>query len=157
MMIETSISEESLFVAKTQIDIREDGNNGGPEVSRYLKSVGLGPGYAWCMAYVYWCVNIACNRLGLINPLVKTAGVLDQWNRTTCRKVPKIDKSVKPGDIFIIDFGKGNGHTGFVVSITGGLVKTIEGNTNDEGSREGYEVAYRSRALSEFKGFIQLP
>jgi len=156
-MIETSISAESLFVATTQIDIREEGTNGGPEVSRYLKSVGLGPGYAWCMAFVYWCVNVACKRLELSNPLVKTAGVLDQWNRTTLRKIPKIDRSVKPGDIFIIDLGKGNGHTGFVFKINGGLITTIEGNTNDDGSREGFKVAYRTRALSEFKGFIQLP
>lgn len=157
MTIETSIAQESLFVASTQMGIREEGNNGGPEVSRYLRAVGLGPGYAWCMAFIYWCTDIACKRLGEANPLIKTGGVIDQWNRTSLRKIQKIDKSVKLGDIFIIDFGGGKGHTGFVLEINGGWVKTIEGNTNDSGSREGYEVASRSRALSEFKGFIQLP
>lgn len=156
--IQTSLAAEALFVAKTQIDVREEGNNGGPEVKRYLKAVGLGEGYPWCMAYVYWCVDQAAQKLKMVNPLIMTAGVLRQWNETTLRKAPvQSVGAVQPGDIFIMDFGGGNGHTGFVVKIEGGIVHTIEGNTNDDGSREGYEVAYRERALSSFKGFIQLP
>lgn len=154
--IETSLSIEALFVASTQIDVKEDGNNAGPEVARYLKSVGLNTGYAWCMAFVYWSVNVAAKRLNLQNPLIPTAGVLRQWNETTCRKIPNRSSAIKPGDIFIMEFGGGKGHTGFVEKISGSIVHTIEGNTNDEGSREGYEVARRQRSLSEIKGFIQL-
>lgn len=155
MILETTLANEALFVATTQIDVREEGNNGGPEVKRYLKSVGLGPGYAWCMAFVYWCTDMAAKRLELKNPLVKTAGVLKQWNQTSLRKLPKTGNP-KPGDIFIMDFGSGVGHTGFVEKVSGGLIYTIEGNTNDEGSREGYEVARRQRPISSIKGFIQL-
>jgi hypothetical protein len=50
----------------------------------------------------------------------------------------------------------GTGHTGFVEKISNGIVYTIEGNTNEDGSREGYEVAKRERPLSSFYGFIQL-
>lgn len=155
--INTSLAQEALFVATTQIDIKEEGNNGGPEVKRYLKSVGLNTGNAWCMAFVYWSVDLAAKKLGLPNPLIKTGGVLDQWNRCTLRLLPSRSSAVKPGDIFIIDFGAGKGHTGFIEKITGGLFQTIEGNTNDEGSREGYEVARRERSITAFKGFIQLP
>jgi hypothetical protein len=158
MLIDTSLAKESLFVANTQLDIREEGNNGGPEVKRYLKAVGLGIGNPWCMSFVYWCVNLASQKLEVTNPLIKTGGVLDQYNRTTLRKIPaRAATGVKPGDIFIMDLGAGKGHTGFVESITGSIVNTIEGNTNDEGSREGIEVCKRQRSLSEIKAFIQLP
>jgi hypothetical protein len=51
-----------------------------------------------------------------------------------------------------MDYGKGQGHTGFVVEVlSNGNLKTIEGNTNDEGSREGYEVCYRTRKQSKSK------
>ena len=34
--------------------------------------------------------------------------------------------------------------------------KTFEGNTNDEGSREGYEACYRTRKQSSIKGYIRI-
>jgi hypothetical protein len=42
--------------------------------------------------------------------------------------------------IFVLDTGGGAGHTGLVVSIEGGRLITLEGNTNDGGSREGVGV-----------------
>ena len=60
------------------------------------------------------------------------------------------------GDIFIMDYGKGLGHTGFVERIEGSKIHTIEGNTNDTGSREGYEVCRRVRDISKCKGFIRI-
>jgi len=36
-------------------------------------------------------------------------------------------------------------NTGFAFGYDGGTIQTIEGNTNDEGSREGYEVCRRTR------------
>lgn len=157
MTIETSIAKEALFVATTQIDIREEGNNGGQAVTRYLKAVGLGAGYPWCMSFVYWCVDMASKKLGLPNPLVKTGGVLDQLARTKLRTLPSRSSAIKPGDIFIMDHGGGTGHTGFIDSIATGMFHTIEGNTNDEGSREGYEVCRRTRSINEIKAIIQLP
>ena len=53
------------------------------------------------------------------------------------------------------------GHIGFVtkVDLVNKTFETIEGNSNDEGSREGYEVAHRtgklSRKFSSVKGFIR--
>ena len=157
-MSAATLSQRALCIAGSQDGVSEKpkNTNSGPEVNAYLKSIGLGPGYAWCMAFVYWCVNKACLETSAKNPLVKTGGVLRQWNETTCRKIPKTSKAVKPGDIFIMEFSKGTGHTGFVEKIEGSLVHTIEGNTNDDGSREGYEVARRTRPISSFKGFIQL-
>lgn len=153
-----TLAERSLAIAVTQQGVCESpkGSNNGPEVKTYLKSVGVGPGAAWCMAFVYWCVNKAAVEMGIINPLVKTAGVMVQYNNTTLRKLPNRSGGVNPGDIFIMEFAHGTGHTGFVVKVENGIVHTIEGNTNEDGSREGYEVAARQRTIGSIKAFIQL-
>lgn len=154
-----TLAEKSLQVALTHEGVAErpKNSNRGPEVNMYLKSVGLNPGYPWCMAFVYWCVEQACKDLNMQNPLVKTGGVMRQWNETTLRKLGNRDRAIKPGDIFIMKFGHGTGHTGFAEKVSGAMIYTIEGNTNDDGSREGYEVAKRTRLMSSILGFIQLP
>jgi hypothetical protein len=153
-----TLAENTLKIALAHNGIceRPKGSNGGPEVELYLKSVGLGKGNPWCMAFVYWCVDTAATQLNMPNPLVKTGGVLRQWNETKLRKLGPKDRAVKAGDIFIMQFAHGAGHTGFVEKVAGGVIYTIEGNTNDDGSREGYEVARRQRLITSFKGFIQL-
>lgn len=153
-----TLAIQALAIAITQNGVEEvpKNSNAGPDVSVYLKSVGLAPGNPWCMAFVYWCVNKAAKQLGIKNPLIKTGSVLYQYRNTTLRKLPKTSKGIKAGDIFIIDFGGGKGHTGFVEKFENGIVYTIEGNTNDEGSREGYEVARKQRAISSITAFIQL-
>lgn len=154
------LAEKTLQIAISQLGVEENpkGSNSGPQVNQYLKSVGLGPGFAWCMAFVYWCVNEACKQLVIENPLLKTGGVLYQLRHTKCRIIPvKSWQAVKPGDIFIMEFKNGKGHAGIVKSIRNGIVHTVEGNTNDEGSREGYEVCERERSITSIKAFIQLP
>jgi hypothetical protein len=58
--------------------------------------------------------------------------------------------------VFVQDFGGGKGHTGLVESVQGGRIVTLEGNTNDEGSREGIGVFRRTgrKILTINKGFI---
>lgn len=139
-----------LDTALTQLGVKESPGtpNSGPQVDKYLASVGLGPGYAWCMAFVYWCAREA----GVAGQLVKTGGVLRQWNERPALRV----KTPQPGDIFIMDFGKGTGHTGIVERVEGGVLHTVEGNTNDEGSREGNEVCRRTRSIAKCKGFLRV-
>lgn len=141
------------------------GSNWGEDVQKYLKSVGITFPASWCMAFVYWCVEEAKLRVkmsggaGQRNPLVKTGGVMKQWNEVEMQFGQPKCKSTKPkpGDVFIMDFGKGLGHTGFVEKVEGDMIHTIEGNTNDTGSREGYEVCRRVRPIKSMKGFISLP
>ena len=55
-----------------------------------------------------------------------------------------------------IDFGEGLGHSGIVIEVANGRLVTIEGNTNDNGSRNGIGVFQRdARKISKInKGFI---
>lgn len=140
-----------LEIAISQIGKEETprGSNWGPDVKKYLASVGIDFPASWCMAFVYWCAQNA----GASNMLAKTGGVLAQWNAT-----PPGRRLAKPevGCVFIMDYGKGLGHTGFVEKVDGSSVHTIEGNTNDTGSREGYEVCRRVRPIAKMKGFIKV-
>ena len=148
----STLAQRALEVARTQLGVREaTGHNDGAAVESYLRSVGLGKGYAWCQSFVYWCYSQAAKALGVANPLIQTGGVLDHWERTHGQKV----KIPQTGDIFIMDFGEGKGHTGFVKEIKGSMMITVEGNTNDANSREGDGVYERYRAITSCKGFIR--
>jgi CHAP domain len=151
----TPLATNALKIAQSQIGVQEipKGSNAGTDVEKYLKSVGLSKGYSWCMAFVYWCAMEASIQTQTKNKLKKTAGVLAQWNGR-----PELQVSIPaPGDLFIIDAGKGLGHTGFVEKLLPkGKMQTIEGNTNTDGSREGFKVCRRTRMLYECKGFLRI-
>ena len=148
------------------------GSNWGHPVQDYLASVNTHFPASWCMAFVYWCVDGAAKQLGLDNPLARTGGVLAGFNGAKAPAIAsRVLENIAPGDVFIMDLGHGLGHTGFVTAVTEEsreienktklvkVIKTIEGNTNDTGSREGYEVARRSRAIlpgGPFRGFIRI-
>lgn len=164
----TGIAGAALGVAVSQVGVREKppGSNSGPEVKAYLKSVGLGGGYFWCMAFVHWCFEQAAKAQGKANPFPRTAGCLDAWNRVRKSSPSRVvtraqalaDPSlVKPGMVFILDFGKGQGHTGFVKQSIGGALRTVEGNSNTGGSRNGvgvFELNHRKITAPNLKGFI---
>lgn len=149
-----SLKELSVQIALTQVGVKEVplGSNKGPEVEKYLKSIGLGGGYPWCMAFVYWCVNEASKSQGVANPLHKTGGVLLQLQKSKHLE----SATPVPGSIFIMDFGNGTGHTGFVERVEGNTLYTIEGNTNGAGSREGHSVVRRTRTMSQIRSFINI-
>ena len=149
------LREKALEIAITQIGKRENplGSNWGEPVQSYLRSVGIGFPASWCMAFVFWCFKNASIQLDVINTAVKTGGVLKAWNNAT-----KETKSNTPviGSIFIMDFGKGLGHTGIVEKFDDTFIYTIEGNTNDTGSREGIAVCRKTRKRNTIKGYINL-
>ena len=154
---------EVLKIADQEIGVMEDppGSNGGARVGEYLKSVGLEPGYAWCAGFVYWCFEMAADHLNILNPLVKTAGCLDHWRRTSGYKIVSKDAIdhpalVEPGCIFIMSRGGGKGHTGIVKSVNDGYINTIEGNTNTGLSAEGGGVFELRRKIASINiGFIK--
>lgn len=162
-MTET-LQQAALRIAITQIGVREVGRNSGPQVNQYLDAVNLPPGYAWCAAFVYWCYAQAARAIPLKNPLVQTAGVLNHWNKAKAHGARLISQAaaladpslIKPGMIFVMEFGHGTGHTGIVESVDRAklTITSIEGNTDTVGSREGVEVARKTRRISAIKGFI---
>ena len=64
----TPLTDKTLKIAQSQIGKQEfpKGSNAGVDIEKYLKSVGLGKGYSWCMAFVYWCFSEASIQLGMM-------------------------------------------------------------------------------------------
>lgn len=159
----TELAKAALAEAVSNIGVMEKppGSNRGPEVDAYLACVSCPPGNYWCAGFVYSCFDAASKKLGVKNPLVKTAGCIDHWNRSKAKKIATKDaidnpSLIKPGDIFILDFGGGKGHTGMVEKVDGGFLNTIEGNSNNDGSRNGIGVFRLRRKINKIsKGFLQ--
>lgn len=148
-------------------NVKEDpkGSNRGQMISAYLASTGLGSGYPWCMAFVYYVFNELSKQLGQKNPLPKTAGVMDHWGKATKDEKITIDQArkdpnlIRPGQIFIMSRpGKGLGHTGIIIGVDPQkrTFTSIEGNTNDQQSGEGDRVGVNVRKLDSKNliGFI---
>jgi hypothetical protein len=124
-------------------------------------------GNPWCVAFIFFCFERAAAELGQENPMVEKAHVLTHWRRAGDRHIPRVlardamadPGLIKPGQIFVIavgDPGKAQGHSGLITEVLkDGRFKTIEGNSNDGGSREGVGVFERTRKPSEInRGFI---
>ncbi len=163
-----TLAAAALQAAESQLGQCEKpkGSNSGPMVNEYLHAVGLAPGYAWCQAFVYWSYATAAKKLNLVNPVTKTGSVHDCWNHSstnsTVTKILKADVEqhpdrVQPGDQFVLLFSGNAGHTGIVEKVEGTILHTIEGNSNNDGSREGYEVVRHQRNITDkaLAGFMR--
>lgn len=149
----SNLSDKALSIAITQVgqDEKPHGSNWGHPVQDYLHSVGIDFPASWCMSFVFWCYQEAATQLQGINSAIKSGGVLNVWNKADSAiraTVPSV------GSVFIMDHGHGLGHTGIVEKFDDNFIYTVEGNTNDTGSREGIEVCRHKRTRASIKGYI---
>lgn len=130
-----------LSACHDSLGIRETSHNSGPEIDQWLAYVHARPGDAWCAAWVCGMHRQAAVSLDIPNPCPRTAGALRLWDLALpeCRvELPA------PGDVFVLDTGApgGAGHVGIVIAVSpdGGTLTTCDGNSNEQGSREGNAV-----------------
>lgn len=123
------------------------GNNDGPEVKKFLASVGLPEGYSWCAAFVHYILVSA----GFPNTV--TAWSPTAHNRANVVYASaEFQKEPKPGDVFTIYSvsKKRIAHAGFYyLRVNERMYKTIEGNTNNGGSFNGDGVYIRIRSFRQ--------
>lgn len=143
-------------IYSSQIGIRElTGKNDGPEVEMYLKTVGLGKGYSWCSAFVKWSLDEAeiPNKINAWSPTAENKkNIIYQARRFVAEP--------EPGDVFTIWFPrmKRIGHTGFFDGRQNEtIIVTVEGNTNEAGSREGDGVYKKYRSLKTIHSISRWP
>lgn len=146
--------ERALLVAAWLVDVvkvREVGANRGEWVARFLAGVGLGPGFAWCAAFVSWCHDAAGVEFGPKRGRASVRRWLD-WAVESERLTLKPER----GDLFLRVNPNGTGHIGFFVRPAGpGVFQTIEGNSNKGGGRDG-DGAYRlQRAYASGWRFVR--
>jgi hypothetical protein len=153
-----------LDIARTQLGVIEEyaGSNNSRNINYYQDAVGIKHGEPWSMAFIYWCFRQTCISLEVPNPVYRTGDVLDEWCKARAKKITaavakKSTAMVLPGQVFIMSTGGGYGHTGFVEKVEGGMLTTIEGNTNTYGCIEGSGVFRRTGRLIDSinVGFIQ--
>ena len=156
----------------TQVGVTERGRNSGPEVRRYLRSVGLGPGYAWCAALTSWGLEVA----GVDGPhrrdgtVIRTAGARvfnEAVSTVSASRVVRMGVRVPPGSVATWRRGSGwQGHSGYVLRDDNARQRglpwyarcglTVEGNTSSgrRGSqRDGDGVYRRVRCIEPLSYF----
>lgn len=130
----------------SQIGVREkpSGSNWGPEIKDYLASVNLKIPAPWCAAFVKWTFD----KSG-INTKITAWSPTAHNSRNIIYHKSVFYSDPKPGDVFTLYFVrlKRIAHTGFYDKrVNTNIYKSVEGNTNEAGSREGdgVYVKYRS-------------
>lgn len=137
-------------VARSQIGYREGRNND----SKFGRWYGMNHD-AWCAMFVSWVFTRAGEPLPEIQGRKGFAKVAEgfRWARAHRR----LAKTPRVGDIFLLSHGGARGHTGIVTRVhDDGTVTTIEGNTNNDGSRNGNGVYERTRTVASVNaGFFR--
>lgn len=151
---------------------RETGNNRSILINRWNKEAGVPAGSFWCASFIYAQSSCVAKARNLENPLKKTASVAQQLRyaktygtRLMVIKV-RYGTQLEKGDLGCIKSGKKygdrdigglwSGHIYAVQEQRENSVKTIEGNTNSGGSRNGDRVAERYRQIKDAVAFIRI-
>jgi hypothetical protein len=158
-LTEFYINQCLLYLGTTE---EPKGSNWGEDVKNMLAAVGVNFAAPWCAGYTG-----ITNRNACIN--YPFSGFVPNWSRGVWQKNVVFDKrkaqrtvlpsEIRRGDQCTIYFSNLNrdAHIFVVLGVTqkGNLV-TIEGNTNDGGSRDGYGVFVRVRELWQVSKVIRL-
>ena len=149
MPTKKEVIDHLVEVAKGEIGVREHpkGSNRGAKVDRYQSADSLaGVGYAWCGSFNAWCIRATEDDLKVDIPYNYSASC-DQilsWARSN----GVIYETPEVGDVMLVmnlRNRRDSIHTGIVVKVTGNSFQSIEGNTNNDGGREGYGVIKHTR------------
>lgn len=156
-----TLAEKLVALARLEIGVEEvDGTNCGVRVDAYKSATNLPPheAWPWCAAFIDWLVREAVRTDGpytFARPTTAGAWNLENWSKkqdgsTHTLRTPGND--IKSGDIVIFKFS----HVGICVrGPEADRIRTIEGNTDAAGSREGGGVFEKSRSLDSIKTRIR--
>jgi len=133
------------------------GENMGPWVRLYMDG-GQGADQLWCAGFATFCQRQAAKTLGVQLPVARTFScdeLAAHAKHAACFVAGCPDfRAVTPGSLFLVRKTDDDWqHVGIVTSAAADAFHTIEGNTNDEGSREGFEVCERVRGYDK-KDFV---
>lgn len=163
--------------AKNWIGTTEVSGNKGFLDSRFetiMKQVGWNISQAWCSYFceLCWTLPTYSSKSKYLQKMwdLFSGGAVATYNNFKKDKsgLFSVDRVPKPGSVMIMQKYKNgephwSGHAGIVVEVGDNEIKTVEGNTNASGGREGIEVALKTRSLIfegdnglVLKGFIKL-
>ena len=165
-------SDSLRTIYTSYIGVREaTGRNDGPQVEMFLQHVGLRKGEPWCAAFVSYCLHKAG----------RASAPYSGWSPAFFPERYRIrrDTTLLPGDVFGIYYQnlRRIAHVGFVdtvlyIHIRQGtnpkqpvryfapntdFIPTVEGNTNNNGSREGIGVFRKLRPIKTLRYISRYP
>jgi hypothetical protein len=134
-----------------------------------LQRIGNGQqGDPWCAHFVTAVLDIAYRGASPLSPTGSCDIMLADARRVGRDLVTP--RQPKPGDVFFVmrSLGSNKWHTTDAIHvgvITGSFrcpdgvlrIATVEGNTNDDGGREGHSCLARTRALTRALAVVRLP
>lgn len=151
-------------IAESKIGLRESGgDNSGEQIREFLASDSYKPnstddGYPWCAAFVCRIVQLAMEGRDWTfkRPTTPGAWAFEDWSLAQDRctwTLKPAGRDIQRGDIVIFTFS----HIGIAVGMPDkkGWVRTVEGNTNNAGSREGDGVYLKTRNVSTIRSRIR--
>lgn len=154
------------------------GSNSGPDLQEFFDADDYDPngakpgdtGYAWCASYGCRVIQLAMQswlnmnpgkRLTFVRPTSASVFAWESWSlaqdnstKTLKRNLNQINKTtIKRGDICLLSVS----HLVIATSNSdsAGNFNTVEGNTNEDGSREGWIVATRKRSYKSVRSVIR--
>ena len=147
------LTDQIIREARKYIGVKETSHNSGTHIDDWLRRVQRQPGATWCVAFAWCMLDDACDALHLHNPLQPVAGGHLLMRMAKDHRAWTSEPG--PGFIFGVDHGVSEttgahlSHVGIVVEVDGDQLRTIEGNTNAAGSREGNCVTAKTRRVEE--------
>lgn len=140
----------------SQIGLMEERNNRG-EVGKYLATVGLGAGYPYCAAGVYWSFTKAADELGMPNssiPIKRTAVANEVYNHAK-RVGRMVNRDIGRHDLIV--WKSKNHWSGHIERVLRtkrkGIVETIGFNVKTNG---GEGVAVKTRFVNHPLGRLMM-
>lgn len=147
-----SILTKAEQIARSKIGYREGPKN---NENMFGKWFGMDQ-VAWCAIFLSWLSDQSgLTYLGKPWRFASTVAAQAHANRAgRWVTMPQV------GTIAMMKHSSTTGHVGYVIAILARagqvIVVTIEGNTNDQGAREGNGVWIRERSVSSWDGYIVL-
>jgi hypothetical protein len=142
-----------------QTPLEIGGQNKGPWVRLYMNG-HEGAEWPWCAGFASYMLRQAAKTLNVSLPIKSSFSCDELAAQAEQRRIflPEAravnKKIITPGSLFLVRKTTEDWvHTGIVLKAAQNVFLTIEGNTNDDGGREGYEVCRRIRGY-EAKDFI---
>lgn len=103
-------------------------NSGSGNYTKYARDTGFGNPNAWCAIFVIWCMQKA-GVSSSAYPSSAWVPTMQSWFNQRGLYKARGTYTPQPGDIIFLN---NTGHVGIVDSVSGSIVKTIEGNTSND-------------------------
>lgn len=142
-----------------QHPVEVGGPNRGPWVRLYTGG-NEGEQWAWCAGFVSFVLKQASELMGTAMPIAGSVGCDQLASQAKAKNLFLAEQDrrerLSSGSLFLVRRTPTDwAHTGIVVEVHPQFFRTIEGNTNDDGVREGYEVCTLTRSYAS-KDFVLL-